>query len=68
MREIDVTGGSSFFCISQSQYLAAVDLMEKSDEQSQKIMREIEILEHKLDKNQRAALAFYLIDRLLMAD
>jgi len=63
-KPIDVLGGESVYCISQDQLKKSFELAEHDPESSPKIRAAIEALESGLNRNERAALAFVLIDRL----
>ncbi|HMP74523.1 MAG TPA: hypothetical protein PKE55_14790 [Kiritimatiellia bacterium] len=65
IRPIELLGGESVYCINQSQLQNAFDLAERNPETSPKIQAEIQSIEDRLTRNERAALAFVLIDRLL---
>ncbi len=60
----DITGGKSVYCFNQKQLDGAFGLFEEASEDGDALRREVERLEQSLPRNQRAALAFVLIDRL----
>lgn len=60
----DITGGKSVYCFNQKQLDGAFQLFEEASETGDALRREVERLEQCLSRNQRAALAFVLIDRL----
>ncbi len=60
----DITGGKSVYCFNQKQLDGAFRLFEEASEDGDALRREVERLEQSLSRNQRAALAFVLIDRL----
>ena len=62
---IPLTGGESVYCINEMQLKDAFHLANDDEESSPKIQAEIKKLEKSLSRNERAALAFVLIDRLL---
>ena len=62
---IPLTGGESVYCINENQLKDAFFLAEKDPESSPKIQEEISRLEDCMSRNERAAIAFVLIDRLL---
>jgi hypothetical protein len=64
MKPIDILGGESVYCISEDQLRKSFQLAEHDPESSPKIQAAIQDLETRLNRNQRAALAFLLIDRL----
>ncbi len=65
IRPIELLGGESVYCINQSQLASAFKLANDNAESGPKIQAEIQSLEARLSRNERAALAFVLIDRLL---
>lgn len=58
----------SAFCISDWQLREARSLVERDEEAGRKVMAELHRVEAGLSRNERAALAFLLIDRLLDSD
>ncbi|HMP89940.1 MAG TPA: hypothetical protein PJ991_07055 [Kiritimatiellia bacterium] len=65
VKPIELLGGESVYCINQSQLANAKRLAFDDQETSPRIQEEISQLEQKFSRNERAALAFVLIDRLL---
>ena len=65
IKPIELLGGESVYCINESQLRNAKELAFDSPESAGRIQAEIERLEKDLDRNERAALAFVVIDRLL---
>ena len=63
-RPIDLTGGKSVYCFNEGQLKRAFELGEGDTESGRKIRAALETLERDLSRNERAALAFILIDRL----
>tara|TARA_B100000686_G_C16510731_1_gene822009 strand:- start:526 stop:744 length:219 start_codon:yes stop_codon:yes gene_type:complete len=61
---ISILGGDSVYCINESQMREAKKLAESDPESSQKLKSIIENLESDLSRNERAALAFTIIDNL----
>ena len=61
-------GGASTYCISEGQLKSAFHLAEKDPEASPRILKEIHRLESTLTRNERAAVAFVIIERLRMKD
>ncbi|MBN2527491.1 MAG: hypothetical protein JXR76_13945 [Deltaproteobacteria bacterium] len=57
-------GGPSAYCISTGQLKSAYHLANEDPHSSPRIQGEIERLEDALTRNERAALAFVLIERL----
>lgn len=62
---IPLTGGESVYCINENQLKEAFRLANEDSASSSKIQTELEKIENELTRNERAALAFVLIDRLL---
>lgn len=65
VRPIELLGGESVYCINQSQLAGAFKLAFDNPETAPKIQAELKDLESRLSRNERAALAFVMIDRLL---
>jgi len=65
VKPIELLGGESVFCINQSQLSNARKLAFDDPQASPRIQAEIQRLESEMSRNERAALAFVLIDRLL---
>ena len=65
VKSIPLTGGESVYCINENQLKEAFCLANEDPVSSPKIQAEISNLENKLSRNERAALAFVIIDRLL---
>ena len=65
LKPIDLTGGKSVYCFNESQIKSAYDLAFENAETGPKIQAELNRLETDMTRNERAALAFVLIDRLL---
>lgn len=65
MKPIDIMGGESVYCINESQLKSAFELAFDDPEASPRIQKGIEDLEKAYSRNERAALAFVVIDRLL---
>lgn len=57
-------GGASAFCISEGQLTSAYQLADEHPESSKRIQAELARVEENLNRNERAALAFVLIERL----
>jgi hypothetical protein len=62
---IPLLGGESVYCINSSQLEEAFRLANDDPEASPRIQRRLEELESSMSRNERAALAFVVIDRLL---
>ena len=65
IRPIDILGGESVYCINEGQLRSAFELAEGDSDSSKKIQQELSDLESSLTRNERAALSFVMIDRLL---
>ena len=65
MEPISILGGKSVYCINEGQLRDAQRLANDDPEKSPRIQAEIARLESEMDRNERAALSFMLIDRLL---
>lgn len=60
----DITGGRSVYCFNQKQLDGAFRLFAEESDAGALLRTEVDRLEEGLTRNQRAALAFVLIDRL----
>lgn len=65
IKPIELLGGESVYCINQSQLKNAFKLAQEDPVSSPKIQAALAELEGKLSRNERASLAFVMIDRLL---
>lgn len=65
VRPIELLGGESVYCINQTQLANAFRLANDDPQAAPRIQAEIKSLEEKFSRNERASLAFVLIDRLL---
>ena len=65
LKSIPLTGGESVYCINESQLSEAFHLANDDPVSSPKIQAKLVELENGMSRNERAALAFVLIDRLL---
>ena len=65
IRPIELLGGESVYCINEAQLKGAFKLANDDPQTAPKIQAEIHGLEQRMSRNERAALAFVLIDRLL---
>lgn len=68
VRPIDITGGESVYCINQSQLAEAVRLSTAEDATGRKIRQGIQEIEEHYSRNERAALCFMVIERLLKGE
>jgi hypothetical protein len=65
MEPVSILGGKSVYCINEAQLRDAQRLANDDPEAAPRIQAEIARLEADMSRNERAALAFMLIDRLL---
>jgi len=65
VRSVDITGGESVYCINQAQLEAAFRLAREDPQAAPRIERLLAGIENDLSRNEQAARAFVLIDRLL---
>ena len=63
--EVDFSGGESVYCINQSQLRKAHDLARNDPESAPRIQAALQRLAGELSRNERAAVAFVLIEELL---
>jgi hypothetical protein len=61
---ISILGGESVYCINEAQMRDAQKLANEDPESSEKIQSQIKEIEKNLSRNERAALAFTIIDNL----
>ena len=61
---ISILGGDSVYCINEAQMRDAKRLVNEDPESSEKIQSELEKLESDFSRNERAALAFTIIENL----
>ena len=64
IRPISILGGDSVYCINEAQMLAARKLANEDPEASKKIQSELEKIDTDFSRNERAALAFTIIENL----
>lgn len=64
VKPLDLTGGKSVYCFNEHQLKMAFDLFADPGESGVKIRAEVDRLEASLTRNERAAMAFVIIDRL----
>lgn len=65
VKPVDLTGGESVYCVNQQQLERAFELADTDPHSGPKIRETLACLERDLSRNECAALAFVLIDRLL---
>ena len=59
-----ILGGESVYCINQAQLNESVRLAQSDPESAPKLQELIQTIEQSCSRNERAALAFTLIERL----
>ncbi len=64
-QEIEISGGESVYCFNEGQLKKAYDMVMNDPENAKKLRSILNLLETKFSRNERAALAFVLIDRML---
>ena len=64
LKPIDILGGESVYCINRAQLEEAKRLAEADPESAPKLQELLSQTEQTLSRNERAALAFMLIERL----
>ena len=64
MKQIDIIGSESVYCIDEIQLQKAIKMSEGNSLSATKIQSAKKILEADLSRNERAALAFIVIDDL----
>ncbi len=65
IRPIDILGGESVYCINEGQLRSAFELADGDSDSARKVQAKIAEIESDLSRNERAAMSFVLIDRLL---
>lgn len=65
VESVDITGGESVYCINQTQLAEAFRLAQEDSTSAPRIAAALESLAKDLSRNEQAALAFVLIDKLL---
>ncbi|MEM7391794.1 MAG: hypothetical protein AAF492_05535 [Verrucomicrobiota bacterium] len=65
VKPINLLGGKSVYCINEGQLQDAYELAYENEEASPRIQAEVERLEKEMSRNERAAVSFVVIDRLL---
>ena len=65
VKPINLLGGESVYCINQDQLRSAHAMAFENPETAPKIQATVRQLEKDLTRNERAAVAFVVIDRLL---
>jgi hypothetical protein len=61
---VSLLGGESVYCINRGQLDEAMRLAHEDPETSARIRGKLEEIERSMSRNERAALAFVIIDRL----
>ena len=67
-KSLDLSGGESVYCINEAQLKQAHQLAMEDPESAPLVQATLTDLKSKLTRNQRAAVAFVLIDQLLKQD
>jgi hypothetical protein len=67
VQPVDITGGESTYCINQAQLKEAFRLAENDATSAPRIRAAIAAIQRDLNRNEQAALAFVLIDGLLVS-
>jgi hypothetical protein len=62
---VSILGGKSVYCINEGQLQDAFRLANEDPVASPRIQEKLKELEDSMSRNERAALAFVMIDRLL---
>ncbi|NLF40290.1 hypothetical protein GX586_12650 [bacterium] len=62
---LPLSGGESVYCFNEQQLAEARRLVEQDAASGPRLRAEIERLESSLSRNERAAIAFVIIDRLV---
>lgn len=65
VQAVDLTGGESVYCINQAQLAAAFRLARQDPAAAPRINAALATIQRDLTRNEQAALAFVLIDKLL---
>lgn len=68
MKQIDITGGESIYCINESQLKKAYEIASGESGSARKIQSVMQMIEDDLTRNERAALAFLIINNLLNSE
>ncbi len=64
MNPKSLLGGESVYCINEAQLREATRLMEEDPESAPRLQKLVETIETACSRNEQAALAFTLIERL----
>ncbi len=65
LKEVDLSGGDSVFCINEVQLKKALSIVKDNEESGRKIRGILDTIDSSLSRNEKAALSFVLIHRLL---
>ena len=63
-RQIDLTGGESVYCINTLQMEKAIELYDGESDSGNQLRAAVEQIEDDLSRNEQAALAMVLLQRL----
>ena len=64
IKPLDLTGGKSVYCFNESQLSKAFELADGETESGERIRAAVATLEKELNRNERCAVAFRVIDNL----
>lgn len=64
IRPVDLTGGKSVYCFNQRQLNDATAMAREDTPEGRRVREEVARLESEFTRNERAAVAFLVIDRL----
>lgn len=64
IRPIDLSGGKSVYCFNENQLKSARELAYDNPDTAPKIQAALQRVESELTRNERASLAFMIIERL----
>jgi hypothetical protein len=62
---IDISGGESVYCINEAQMKKALQSANENPESAKRIQVYLKSIESDLSRNERAALAFVIVDNLI---
>ncbi|NIS15351.1 MAG: hypothetical protein GWO41_03775 [candidate division Zixibacteria bacterium] len=65
IKPIDISGGKSVYCINEAQMKKALELANENPESAERIQNYLKRIESDLNRNERAALAFVIVDNLI---
>ncbi len=68
IKSLEMAGGESVYCFNEGQLKVAYDLVKNNPESAARLKPMLEKLEKEYSRNEQAALAFVIIDKLLRQD